>query len=72
MNGGITALVLGGSGEIGKQLVRELVSNASFSHIILVTRRHIEIDNEKIEQRIVDFEKLDDHKDAFEGAEVNK
>ncbi|XP_071527372.1 oxidoreductase HTATIP2-like isoform X2 [Panulirus ornatus] len=70
MSEGITALVLGGSGEIGKQLVRELISNASFSRILLVTRRPIEADCEKVEQKIVDFEKLDDYKEAFEGAQV--
>ncbi|KAG7172707.1 oxidoreductase HTATIP2-like isoform X2 [Homarus americanus] len=70
MSEGMTALVLGGSGEIGKQLVRELVANAAFSRIVLVTRRQLDIQSEKVEQKIVDFEKLDDYKEAFGGAQV--
>ncbi|KAK8738562.1 hypothetical protein OTU49_003938 [Cherax quadricarinatus] len=70
MSEGITALVLGGSGEIGKQLVRELINNAAFSRVILVARRQLNIESEKAEQKIVDFEKLDDYKEAFEGAQV--
>ncbi|XP_068248417.1 oxidoreductase HTATIP2-like [Palaemon carinicauda] len=67
---GITALVLGASGEVGKALLQELLKNVAFSRIILVGRRKLDIENEKVENRIVDFEKLDDHKEAFQGAQV--
>ncbi|XP_045591952.1 oxidoreductase HTATIP2 isoform X3 [Procambarus clarkii] len=70
MSEGMTALVLGASGEIGKQLVRELINNAAFSRITLVTRRQLDVNSDKVEQKIVDFEKLDDYKEAFEGAQV--
>ncbi|CAL4108364.1 unnamed protein product [Meganyctiphanes norvegica] len=70
MSDGITALVLGGSGEIGKLLVKELNRNLNFSRIILITRRNLNMSSNRIEERLVDFEKLDEYKEAFQGAEV--
>lgn len=67
---GLVALVLGGSGEVGQELVRELVNHPSFSRVVLITRRQLELKSDKTEQRLVDFDKLDDHKEAFEGAQV--
>ncbi|XP_076050310.1 protein HTATIP2-like [Oratosquilla oratoria] len=70
MTEAMTALVLGGSGEVGKKLVQELVTNPSFARVILITRRELEIPHEKVEQRIVDFNQLDQYREAFEGTEV--
>ncbi|XP_064118626.1 oxidoreductase HTATIP2-like isoform X1 [Macrobrachium nipponense] len=67
---GITALVLGATGEVGKSLVQELLKNAAFSRIIVVGRRKLDLEDEKVENRIVDFEKLDEHKEAFQDAQV--
>lgn len=70
---GLTALVLGGSGEVGKQLVKELVGNSSFSRVLLVTRRDLDVakTSDKVEQRMVDFDKLEeDFKDVFKDAQV--
>lgn len=67
---GLRALVLGGSGEIGRQLVQELINSPGFSHVTLVTRRELDFKNEKVEQKLVDFEDLDNHRDAFENVQV--
>lgn len=67
---GLVALVLGGSGEVGQELVRELINHPSFSRVVLITRRQLELKSDKTEQRLVDFDKLDDHKAAFEGAQI--
>lgn len=67
---GLVALVLGGSGEVGRELVRELINNPAFSRVVLVTRRQLQLSSDKTEERLVDFDKLDDHKEAFEGAQV--
>lgn len=68
---GIVALVLGGTGEVGRELVRELVANPAFSRVILVSRREVQLESDKAEQRIVDFENLDDYKQAFQEAQVS-
>lgn len=70
---GLTALVLGGSGEVGKQLVKELVGNGSFSRVVLVTRRDLDSAkaSDKVVQKVVDFDKLEDFKDVFTDAQVH-
>ncbi|CAF3648737.1 unnamed protein product [Rotaria socialis] len=69
------ALVTGYTGETGKALVKELISNNQFKKIILVGRRKVDYtDNkylEKTEQREIDFDKIDDHAEAFHGADVH-
>ncbi|CAM4802335.1 unnamed protein product [Rotaria magnacalcarata] len=69
------ALVTGYTGETGKALVKELISNNQFKKIILVGRRKVDYtDNkylEKTEQREIDFDKIDDHAEAFGGADVH-
>lgn len=62
--------MLGGTGEVGREVVRELVANPAFSRIIMITRRELQLNSEKTEQKIVDFEKLDDYKEAFQDAQV--
>ncbi|CAL4162329.1 unnamed protein product [Meganyctiphanes norvegica] len=70
MTDGMTAVVLGGSGEVGKNIVKQLVDNTAFSKVILITRRMLDFSSDKIEQKIVDFDKLEEHKDAFSNAQV--
>ena len=63
------ALVLGGTGESGKRVIDELRVSNLISKIVMVTRREIEVPDgdgkDKVEQKIVDFDKLDEHKEAF-------
>lgn len=70
MSEGMTALVMGGTGEVGKALLQELLKNAAFSKIIHVGRRKLDIEHEKIHTEIVDFEKLDEYEEAFKGAQI--
>lgn len=62
--------MLGGTGEVGREVMRELVANPAFSRIIMITRRELQLNSEKTEQKIVDFEKLDNYKEAFQDAQV--
>ena len=71
MSTGISALVLGASGAIGKALLSELTNHPTFTKITLITRRQLDIDNPKVEQKIVDFEKLEDYKDSFSDIQVS-
>ncbi|KAK7066550.1 hypothetical protein SK128_007392 [Halocaridina rubra] len=66
----LTALVLGGTGEVGKALVQELMKNEAFSKVILVGRRKTNVEHEKVHEKIVDYEKLDEHKEVFTDAQV--
>ena len=58
----LIALVLGGSGETGRELVRELCASAAYRAVLLVGRRRVDdadwSSNPKVQQRVVDFDNL--------------
>jgi len=69
-----SALVLGGTGATGKSVVEELRKSDLVDKIVMITRRTIEIPDgpgkDKIEQRLVDFDKLEESKEAFTGCDL--
>lgn len=68
-----TCFILGGSGETGKALLKELVERNIFSRITLIGRRQLTFEDkayENLVQKVVDFEKLDDYAEAFQGHDV--
>ena len=71
---GKTAILLGGTGETGKEVLRCLVETSVYGKIISVARRMVRLpkDNEwdRVEQRVVDFEKIQDFSNSFSGADV--
>ena len=71
----LKAFILGATGQVGKELLHRLLSNDSFSKVTVIGRRKLteEFPSEltkKLEQRIVDFERLDEFASAFEGFDV--
>lgn len=68
------ALVLGATGETGKRVLEQLRINDNVNKIIMVTRRQIDLNEgpgkEKIQQKVVDFDQLDDFRDVFENIDV--
>ncbi|XP_027758739.1 oxidoreductase HTATIP2 [Empidonax traillii] len=70
---GRTCFVLGGSGETGRALLRELLSRRLFARVTLIGRRRLSLGQEAeaaVEQAVVDFERLADHAAAFQGHDV--
>ena len=69
------ALVLGASGETGKEVVRNLVKSDLYGQVNVVTRRQLEFPEDdpnykKVEQKIVDFEQLEQSGSAFSGVDT--
>lgn len=60
-------LVLGATGLVGKNLVALLAGDKRVEQVIAITRRPVSYDSEKIGNVVVDFERLDKHKDVFTG-----
>ncbi len=54
-----TAIVIGSSGLIGSELVKQLQNNANYSKIILLNRKASGIAHQKIEERIINFDAPD-------------
>jgi len=68
----MTALLLGATGETGRELLKHLCDCGQYTKVILVGRRKVEDGptSDKVEQRVVDFDNLDAHKKSFAGADV--
>jgi len=60
-----TAVVIGATGLIGHSLVNQLSECASYQKIITVTRRAVSYTNDKIENHVVDFDNLSQHRALF-------
>lgn len=73
----LNAIVIGATGEVGKAIVKELVKRSQFEKVTLIVRRQLELPSpetdenyRKIEQKLVDFEKLSESAEAFKGHHV--
>lgn len=70
----LKAFILGYTGETGKALVNVLAHDTYFSRVVLIGRRNVELglseNSDKFEQKVVDFDHLDQHKDAFKDCKV--
>jgi uncharacterized protein YbjT (DUF2867 family) len=60
-----TALVIGATGLIGRSLVFELLKSPHFSKVTVLVRRNIEIKHDKLNQILLDFDELDQYKEAI-------
>ncbi|XP_059150819.1 oxidoreductase HTATIP2-like [Physella acuta] len=63
---GRSAFVLGYTGEVGKVLVDELNKSKIFKRVVLIGRRQVPLSlGPEFEQKVIDFDKVEDHKDVF-------
>lgn len=60
-----TALIAGASGLIGSQLLTLLLASDRYAKIIVVGRRPVPQVHPKLEQRVLDFDQLEQHKLAL-------
>ncbi|BFZ04207.1 hypothetical protein BsWGS_07246 [Bradybaena similaris] len=68
---GRSAFVMGYSGVTGKALTLELNKAKVFKKVVLIGRREIPLGvGPEFEQRVVDFDKIEEHKDAFRDLDV--
>lgn len=69
-----SALILGASGETGKELLAKLAASPTFSKIVSIGRKEIELpdkeDYKKVEQKIVDFDDLNQYAADFSGVDA--
>lgn len=63
----LTANVIGATGLVGKQLVKQLLENDNFQKIRVFVRRDSGIQHPKLEQQIIDFRKVETWSDLLKG-----
>lgn len=62
-----TALVIGGSGLVGTELVDLLLKDSNYEKVILFGRKTLNISNPKLKEHIIDFEHPDKWKELVRG-----
>lgn len=70
---GHSAFVLGYTGEVGKELVKELKRTKPFKKVYLIGRRQVNLGADigpEFEQKVIDFENITDYKDVFQGIDT--
>jgi uncharacterized protein YbjT (DUF2867 family) len=54
-----TVVVAGATGLIGKQIIELLLSDKRYRHVLALVRQPLALHHDKLEQRVVDWKKLD-------------
>jgi len=71
---GKIALLLGSTGETGKEVLNLLVNNDMFKKIICIGRRQVDLPSdsgwEKVEQKVVEFDNLEKDANSFSGVDT--
>lgn len=62
---GKTALIVGATGLIGKELLQFLLNSNEYEKVAAIVRRSVEIGHPKLDERIVDFNQLEQYKEIF-------
>jgi uncharacterized protein YbjT (DUF2867 family) len=52
-----TALVIGATGLVGEETLKQLLQSADYTNVIALTRKPIDLKNAKLENQVVDFDK---------------
>lgn len=56
-----TALIIGATGLVGRQLLEVLLKNDYYSEILIVGRRSVGLKDNRIKELLIDFDQLDDY-----------
>jgi len=65
-----SALVFGGSGLVGTELLKLLISDSAYQTVISAGRRNLEIQSPKLKQIVFDFNQLESQQELFAGQDV--
>lgn len=65
-----TALLAGATGLVGGELLNILLECPEYSRVVAIVRRPLALSHPKLDQRVVDFDRLEAHADAFQADDV--
>jgi len=70
----LTAFVLGGTGAVGRDIIKALAGMPQFTRVTLIGRRQVPLPGpdedaryDKFDEKIIDFDKVEEYADAFKG-----
>src|SRR5688500_11991371 len=67
---GQTAVIAGATGLVGSLLLQKILNDHTFSKVIALTRKLSEIPHRKLENKVVDFNKVEEIESSFDHADT--
>jgi uncharacterized protein YbjT (DUF2867 family) len=64
---GKTAIILGGTGLVGSALIQQLIQDADYEKIVVLSRRNLDFTHPKMEVKLVDFDKISNYQNEIKG-----
>lgn len=61
------AIVIGATGLIGKELVRQLLDNSGFDEVVVLVRKSMRISHSKLKEHIVNFDEPHSYRELLRG-----
>jgi uncharacterized protein YbjT (DUF2867 family) len=61
---GKTALIIGATGLVGEETLKQLLKSAQYDKVIALTRRAIDLKHAKLDNRVVNFDKLEEYSEV--------
>ncbi|MGF7185870.1 uncharacterized protein YbjT (DUF2867 family) [Desulfitispora alkaliphila] len=68
--GSKSALIVGASGLVGNELLKQLLSAQEYGKVVALVRTSLGIDHPKLEEKIIDFDNIDFYKECFKVNDV--
>jgi len=65
-----TAIVIGGTGLVGNELIKVLLASDYYESIIALSRSAVDIVDDRLVQYVIDFDKLSDYKELISASDV--
>lgn len=65
-----TAVLLGATGLIGGYCLDYLLGDAAYGRVIVLTRRKLKVKHEKLEQHLVNFDRLEDYRKLLRANDI--
>lgn len=65
-----TALIVGSTGLIGQELLNLLLNSSSYEKVIAITRKPLELKNQKLDNRVIDFKNFSEELKTIHAQDV--
>lgn len=70
MKEGRTAILLGATGLVGGHCLRLLLEDKAYARVVSLGRRKRGVEHAKLEEQLIDFERLEDYRQFFRGDDL--
>jgi hypothetical protein len=63
----LKAIVIGATGATGRELIKKLLQNSVIKHILVFTRKKLDVSNPKLDVHVINFAEIDKYRNIIKG-----